>query len=225
MMRAMLLAAGYGKRMRPLTDHTPKPLLRVGGRRLVEWHLERLARAGFTEVVINTAWLGEQIEQTLGDGRAWGVRIRYSREGEPLETAGGIRQALSLLGDEPFVVINADIWTDFDPASLSAPDGLAHLVLVDNPAHHPQGDFHLAADGCLRDNGRPCLTFAGVGVYRPELFRELLPGEEAPLGPLLRRAMARGQVTGEYHDGRWFDVGTPERLAELDRLLGETDVQ
>ncbi len=224
MMRAMILAAGYGKRMRPLTDRTPKPLLRAGGRRLIDWHIERLRAAGITELVINTGWLGEQIEQALGDGSAAGVRIRYSREGTPLETAGGIRRALALLGDEPFLVVNADIWTDHDPARLPrAPEGMAHLVLVDNPGHNADGDFYLGADGRVQEEGEPRHTFSGIGVYRPELFAGLPDGEEAPLGPLLRRAMAEGAVSGELYRGRWFDIGTPERLEELDTLLGETN--
>ena len=224
MMRAMLLAAGYGKRMRPLTDHTPKPLLRAGGRRLIDWHIERLRAAGITELVINTGWLGEQIEQALGDGSGAGVRIRYSREGRPLETAGGIRRALPLLGEAPFLVVNADIWTDHDPSRLPRePEGLAHLVLVDNPGHNADGDFFLDADGRVFEHGEPRHTFAGIGVYRPELFAALPDGEEAPLGPLLRHAMAEGAVSGEVYRGRWRDIGTPERLEELDTLLGKTN--
>lgn len=223
-MRAMILAAGYGKRMRPLTDRTPKPLLRAGGRRLIDWHIENLRRAGIREIVINTGWLGEQIEQALGDGADAGVRIRYSREGTPLETAGGIRRALPLLGNEPFVVINADIWTDHDPARLPrALEGMAHLVLVENPGHNADGDFHLGADGRVCEDGEPRHTFSGIGVYRPELFADLPDGEEAPLGPLLRHAMAEGAVSGELHRGRWLDIGTPERLEELDTLLGKTN--
>jgi MurNAc alpha-1-phosphate uridylyltransferase len=217
---AMLLAAGRGERMRPLTDHTPKPLLEVGGRPLIVWHIERLAAAGFGELVINHAHLGARIEQVLGDGSRWGVRIRYSAEGEgrALETGGGIFRALPLLGAAPFLVVNADVWTDLDFAALALPDGmLAHLVLVDNPPHHPAGDFHLAGERVLAA-GEPRLTFSGVGVYRPALFDGCAPGAFA-LAPLLRAAMARGAVSGQHHRGRWIDVGTPARLAELDATL------
>lgn len=224
-MKAMILAAGLGKRMRPLTEQTPKPLLRVAGRALIDWHIEALRKAGFTELVINTAWLGEQIESALGDGADRGLHIQYSREGTPLETAGGIRRALPLLGDAPFVVINGDIWTDYDYRRLPAePSGLAHLVLVDNPPQHPDGDFILADNGEVTDNGAGRLTFAGIGVYRPALFAGLADGE-AKLAPLLREAMTEGRVSGEYHGGRWFDIGTPQRLDELDRMLGNTDGQ
>ena len=221
----MILAAGLGTRMRPLTDHTPKPLLRAGGKALIDWHIDALREAGFHELVINTAWLGEQIETALGDGGDRGVEIVYSREGTPLETAGGIRRALSLLGERPFAVINGDIWTDFDYRHLRRePTGLAHLVLVDNPAHNPGGDFALADDGKVTDNGAHRLTFAGIGVYRPALFQALADGE-ARLAPLLRDAMAEGRVSGEHHRGRWFDIGTPQRLDELDRMLRNPDGQ
>lgn len=231
-MRAMILAAGLGTRMRPLTDHTPKPLLKAGGRSLIEYHIANLRRAGITELVINTAWLGEQLEAALGDGSALGVQIRWSRECAPLETAGGIRKALPLLGEAPFAVVNGDIWTDYPfqrlPQTLA---GDAHLVLVDNPPHHPQGDFllfcneaPLAGGGQVQDNGARAapgglmLTFSGIGVYRPELFAGL-PEGAAPLAPLLRRAMAAGRVSGEHHRGHWFDIGTPQRLAALDHFL------
>ncbi len=218
-MKAMILAAGLGRRMRPLTDETPKPLLRVGGRPLIEHQIEQLRDAGFRELVINTAWLGEQLEQALGDGTALGVHIQYSREGQPLETAGGIVQALPLLGDEPFAVVNSDIFTDYDPVRLPrAPDGLAHLVLVDNPAHNARGDFGLDAHGRIDDNAAGRLTFAGIGIYRPELFADLESGERK-LAPLLQAAAARGKVTGERHTGAWLDVGTPERLEQLDQQL------
>jgi len=224
-MRAMILAAGRGERMRPLTDAVPKPLLPAGGKPLIVWHIERLAAAGFQDIVVNHAWLGEQIEQALGDGSRWGVRLRYSAEGRALETAGGIRQALPLLGEAPFLVINGDIWTDWDPSAaraaaqtLERDERLAWLVLVDNPDHHPEGDFHLGADGLVRDQ-EPRLTFAGIGVYRPELFASLPAGEPAKLAPLLRAAMAEGRVGGSRHPGRWTDVGTPERLARLDASL------
>lgn len=217
-MKAMILAAGRGERMRPLTDTTPKPLLKVAGKALIEYHLENISQAGIQEVVINHAWLGEQIEATLGDGRRYGVQIRYSREGEALETAGGIQQALPLLGDDPFVAINGDIWTDYRLSDLpSEPAGLAHLVLVNNPAHHPKGDFMLEA-GYLLPSGSRCLTFSGIGLYRPALFAGLAPGK-SPLAPLLRAAMQNRDISGEHHAGHWFDIGTPERLQELDSML------
>jgi MurNAc alpha-1-phosphate uridylyltransferase len=216
---AMILAAGRGERMRPLTDATPKPLLVAGGRRLIEHQLDALARAGIRDVVINHAHLGAQIEATLGDGSAYGLRLRYSREGEALETGGGIFRALPLLGADPFLVVNGDVWTDCDLGRLQlGAEDLAHLVLVDNPPHHPQGDFALR-DGRVSADG-PCrLTFSGIGAYRPALFAGCRPGR-FPLAPLLRAAMARHAVGGERHAGRWMDIGTPERLAELDGLLG-----
>jgi len=221
-MKAMILAAGRGERMRPLTDTTPKPLLEVGGKPLIVWHLEALAQAGVHDIVINHAWLGEQIEAQLGDGRAYGVHIDYSAERpEALETAGGIIQALPLLGDAPFLVINGDIWTDYPLANLRKrfllPGGLAQLVMVDNPPQHPDGDFALS-DGVLIAEGEPRLTFSGIGVYSPELFAELAPGRRA-LAPILRAAMAAGKIGGEYYQGQWFDIGTPERLRELDERL------
>jgi N-acetyl-alpha-D-muramate 1-phosphate uridylyltransferase len=224
-MRAMILAAGRGERMRPLTDLTPKVLLEVGGKPLVQWHIERLRRAGFERIVINHAWLGEQIEQALGDGSRFGLRIDYSREAQALETAGGIVNALPLIGTEPFLVVNGDVFTDFDFAllisRLAAPVNrhvLAHLVLVDNPPHHPNGDFALTNQSVLAD-GHPRLTFSGIGIYRPELFSAIGRGERAQLAPLLRAAMDRGAVSGERYHGLWFDVGTPSRLAELNRLV------
>lgn len=243
-MRALILAAGRGERMRPLTDATPKPLLVVGGRRLIEWHLDALARAGFREVVVNVAHLAAQFEPALGDGSRHGVSIRYSREGdEPLETGGGMLHALPLLGPGPFLAVNGDTWCDIDFAALRRePRGVAHLVMVDNPPHHPRGDFRLGDDGLLSSETVPAashvgaadatrnLTFSGIGVYRHELFerwREVIgdvPGaREAPprfaLAPLLRDAMRRGAVSGEHHRGAWQDVGTPHRLAELDAAL------
>ena len=217
-MKAMILAAGKGERMRPLTLTTPKPLLAVGGKRLIEYHLLALAQAGFGEVVINHAWLGQQIEDYLGDGARYGLAIEYSREAEPLETGGGIRHALPLLGKEPFLVVNGDIWTDYDFTQLRGPlAGQAHLVLVDSPAHHPDGDFTLV-EGQVRD--QPGLTYSGIAVLDPSLFDD--QGDTAfKLAPLLRRAMAVGQVTGEHHRGHWIDVGTPQRLADIDRLLAE----
>lgn len=220
-MRAMILAAGRGERMRPLTDHTPKPLLPVGGKPLIVWHLERLARAGCCQVVINHAHLGEQIPAALGDGSAWGLDIRYSPEPPgALETAGGIVRALPLLGHEPFLVVNGDIFCDWDPAALTLDmqERLAHLVLVDNPPHHPAGDFALV-DGLVGNQEAGRLTFAGIGIYAPALFAGLDPDQPAKLAPLLRTAADAGQVSGERHGGRWVDVGTPERLRELDQEL------
>jgi MurNAc alpha-1-phosphate uridylyltransferase len=214
-MKAMLLAAGRGERMRPLTDHTPKPLLRVAGHTLIEHHIQALARAGIRELVINHAYLGEQLIAALGDGSDYGVHIDYSAEPPgALETGGGIFSALPMLGEAPFLVVNADIWTDFDFAILPRqPECLAHLVLVDNPAHHPHGDFALE-NGRVHTDGPARLTFSGIGVYRPALFAGS-PGGAFPLAPLLRRAMAAGQVSGEHHTGAWFDIGTPERLAAV----------
>lgn len=218
-MRAMLLAAGRGERMRPLTDHTPKPLLRIGGQMLIEHHIHALVRAGISELVINHAWLGKQITRALGNGAAYGVHIEYSPEGETgLETGGGIRHALPLLGTQPFLVVNADIWTDYDYAGLPRePDGLAHLVMVDNPPHHPDGDFSLVA-GRIAQHGPMMLTFSGIGLYRPELFAGCAEGV-FPLAPLLRRAMDDRQVGGEYYNGKWFDIGTPERLADVNETV------
>ncbi|RRQ22335.1 N-acetylmuramate alpha-1-phosphate uridylyltransferase MurU [Thiohalobacter thiocyanaticus] len=222
-MKAMILAAGRGERMRPLTDHTPKPLLPVAGRALIDYHLEALARAGLHEVVINHAHLGTQIEAAIGSGSRHGLRISYSPEPEgALETGGGILQALPKLGPEPFVVINGDIWTDYDYARLPQTlEGLAHLVLVDNPPQHPDGDFHLHSDGRVHEAGGERLTFSGIGVYHLELFTGCEPGR-FPLAPLLRRAIAAGRVSGEHFAGRWFDIGTPQRLRELDRELTGT---
>ena len=224
-MQAMILAAGRGERMRPLTDRCPKPLLPAGGKPLIGWHLERLARAGFRRVVINHAHLGTQLEAALGSGAQWGLEIAWSPEASALETAGGIAQALALLGDAPFLVVNGDIWTDFDLARapaladrLGGDDLDAWCVLVPNPAHHPEGDF--ALDGMrLRNEGAPRWTFAGIGVYHPRLFAGIAHGARAPLGPLLREAARAGKAGGEVHPGRWMDIGTPERLAELDHFL------
>ena len=216
---ALIFAAGRGERMRPLSDATPKPLLSVGGKRLIEWHLEKLAQTGVREVVINTSHLAQQFPAALGDGARWGLRIAYSYEGpEPLETGGGMQRALALLGAAPFLAVNGDVWTDFDFAALpEEPAGLAHLVVVDNPPQHAQGDFVLR-DGRLHDEAAPRLTFAGIGVYRPELIAPLAPGRFS-IVPSLRAAMRAGQVGGQRHLGRWTDVGTPQRLAELDREL------
>ncbi len=214
-MKAMILAAGRGERMRPLTDTTPKPLLRVGGHCLIEYHLRALGNAGVREVVVNLGHLGEQIEALLGDGGRYGLAIRYSREGERvLDTGGGIRHALPWLGPEPFLVVNGDIFSDYPFERLPAqPAGLAHLVLVANPPHHPRGDFALVG-GKVHSEGGSCLTFSGIGVYRPEFFADCVGGA-FPLAPLLRRAMAAGQVSGERYAGVWCDVGTPQRLQEL----------
>lgn len=231
-MKALIFAAGLGERMRPLTDTTPKPLLQAGGRPLIAWHLERLAAAGTREVVVNTSWLAGQFPEALGDGSRWGLSIHYSNEGEvPLETGGGMWHALGVLGNDPFIALNGDVWSDYDFTRLPRhPPGDAHLVLVDNPGHNPGGDFALAADGTVRNSGSPMLTFAGIGVYRASLFddwRRVIgdtPGARAEpprfrLAPLLRAAIAEGQITGEHHRGRWTDVGTPERLAALDAGL------
>ena len=215
-MRAMLLAAGRGERMRPITDSTPKPLVQVGGRPLIAWHLAALARAGIREVVINLSWLGAQVRATLGDGRDYGVLITYSDEGPvPLETGGGIFRAVPLLGPGPFLVVNADIWTDIDFAAVALEEQAhARLLLIPNPPHHPRGDFGLEGDLVVsRDTDR--YTYSGVGVYRPEFFGGCTPGR-FPLLPLLNRAIAAGLVRGQVHRGEWCDVGTVERLASLD---------
>ena len=220
-MKAMLLAAGRGERMRPLTDATPKALLRAGGTSLIERLIGRLAGEGYTDLVVNHAHLGALIESTLGDGSRFGVRIRYSPERDALETAGGIANALVLLGPAPFLVVNADLHSDYPFARLRGAlrgDARAHLVLVDNPPHHPGGDFALVGDRVANEGGA-LLTFSGIGVYRPELFDGIAPGARAALAPLLRAAAARGRVTGERYTGRWVDVGTSERLARLDAEL------
>lgn len=220
-MKVMLLAAGRGERMRPLTDRCPKPLLPVAGKPLVMWHLERLAAAGFTEVVINLSWLGEQIAAALGDGAQHGVRITYSREPWPaLETGGGIANALPLLGEKPFLLVNGDVFTDIDFAALRmAPDDLAQLVLVPNPPHHPRGDFFLDAAGRVVEEGGERLTYSGVAVVHPQLFAGNAGGR-FPLLPWLLKARDAGRLGGQKHTGTWLDVGTPERLAELDAALG-----
>ncbi len=223
-MKAMILAAGKGERLRPLTLHTPKPLVPVAGVPLIEYHLRALAAAGITEVVINHAWLGAQIEAHLGDGARFGVSIAYSPEGEPLETGGGILHALPLLGEQPFILLNGDIFTDYPFAQLNRPlPGLAHLVLLDNPSHNVQGDFTLLADGQLVDAqpGQPSLTYSGMALLSPQLFAGCQPGA-FKLAPLLRRAMAQGLVSGERYAGRWVDVGSLERLAEAEQLVART---
>lgn len=227
-MKAMILAAGRGERMRPLTDSTPKPLLCVGGTPLIVWHLRRLAAAGITDVVINHAWLGQQIEDTLGDGTKWGVNIRYSAEGgQGLETAGGIATALPLLGDNPFLVINGDILTDLDfqaacQIAQKLPENqLAHLWLVHNPAHNPTGDFGLDEHNNVHANPHigTATTFSGIGIYRPQLFAQTPAHIPAKLAPLLRQAMNENQVSGSLHTGFWLDVGTPKRLAQADEFV------
>jgi MurNAc alpha-1-phosphate uridylyltransferase len=225
-MKAMILAAGRGERMRPLTDRVPKPLLSVAGRPLIAWLIERLAHCGYRDLVVNVSHLGGMIENVLGDGAAFGVRVAYSREEEPLETAGGIAAALPLLGAAPFVAVNGDLYTDFDFArlgrcaqALSSRATLAHLVMVDNPPHHPKGDFALGADGCVKRDDAERLTFSGIGVYHPALFSSVARGAKFQLAELLREPMAARRVRGEHHKGLWLDVGTPERLAQLERSL------
>ncbi|HKE48143.1 MAG TPA: nucleotidyltransferase family protein [Rhodanobacteraceae bacterium] len=218
MRRAMIFAAGRGERMRPLSDATPKPLLRVGGKMLIEHHLEKLAAAGVDDVVINTSHLAAQFPAALGDGARWGLRIRYSYEGEkPLETGGGIRHALPLLGDEPFIGVAADIVSDYDYARLPAePAGLAHLVMVANPTFHPRGDFFLDGSRLNEENIGEKMTFSSIAVYRPAL----VAGETEKyfkLLPLFQRAMRGGKLSGERFDGFWANVGTPEQLAAMAR--------
>jgi len=228
----MLLAAGRGERMRPLTDRTPKPLLEVGGKALIVWHIESLVRAGMREIVINHAHLGAQIEKALGDGSRFGAHIQYSPEAKALETAGGIANVLPLLDNEPFAVINGDIFCDYNfahlparAAALQASGDTAHLVLVNNPPHHTGGDFHLH-NGRIHPTGDQRLTandlnltFSGIGIYQPSLFTHISRGSIVPLAPLLRAQIALGKVSGEHHQGLWVDVGTPQRLIELDRQV------
>ena len=224
-MKAMILAAGRGERMRPFTDQVPKAMLEAGGRPLIVHLIQRLKRAGFRELVINVSHLGEAIERVLGDGKALGVSIRYSREAAALETGGGIAYALPLLGDTAFVAVNCDVYSDFDLDRLRAAAGAldaggksAHLVLVDNPPHHPAGDFGLE-NGRVTAEARERLTFSGMGAYVPRFFAAVERGSRCQLAGLLRPAMARGEVSGEHHRGLWMDIGTPERLAELERVL------
>ena len=223
-MMAMILAAGRGERMRPLTDHTPKPLLKVAGKALIVLHLENLAKAGFKEVIINHAHLGNQIEAALGDGSQWGLKITYSPEQKALETAGGIANALHFLTqndseNEPFIVVNGDVFTDIDFAKIKlAPNMLAHLVLVENPPQHPNGDFAIEA-GMLINQGAPMHTFSGVGIYHPYLFSSIKAGDNAKLAPLLRQAIAKKKATAQYYQGVWHDIGTPERLKALNKLM------
>ncbi|CAH1387335.1 N-acetylmuramate alpha-1-phosphate uridylyltransferase MurU [Candidatus Nitrotoga sp. M5] len=220
----MLLAAGRGERMRPLTDHTPKPLLQAGGKSLIVWHIENMARAGICDLVINHAHLGNQIEAALGNGCQFGIHIHYSAENPALETAGGIANALPLLGDAPFAVINSDIYCDYDvaqlperAAALNASGDTAHLVLVNNPAHNPNGDFGLVSGRIV--NNTPAFTFSGIGIYQPSMFASIPRSTIAPLAPLLRAQIALNKVGGEHYRGRWLDVGTPHRLEKLDNEL------
>lgn len=222
----MILAAGRGERMRPLTDALPKALLTVGGKPLIVWHIEKLARAGFDQIVINHAHLGQLIESALGDGEEFDVNIYYSPEDSALETAGGIANAMPLLGRHAFPVINADVFCDYDFRDLHAetvmlqddPARDCHLVLVDNPDHHRDGDFVLR-HGVIVPEGTPRLTFSGIGIYRPEIFYTIPRGVKAPLAPLLRAAIAAGRASGEYYTGVWTDVGTPQRLAQLNQTV------
>ncbi|MEY3761008.1 MAG: hypothetical protein RIR39_2499 [Pseudomonadota bacterium] len=218
-MKVMILAAGRGERMRPLTDHTPKPLLPVAGKTIIEHTIKQLVEAGFNDIIINHAHLGQQIEQHLGCGQQYGATIHYSPEGEQgLETAGGIINALPLLGDAVFLVVNGDVATDFPFAELkNRTVDLAHLVLVDNPAHHPQGDFGLDDAGKVTEKDAEKFTFSGIGLYRPELFSNI-PAGSSKLGPLLRQAMSSRRVSGQKFAGFWMDIGTPERLQELNHL-------
>ena len=222
-MKAFILAAGRGERMRPLTDVTPKPLLMAGGKPLIVWHLERLADSGFREIIINHAHLGAQIEAALGDGRQFGLSIRYSPEPPgALETAGGIAHALPLLGNKSFLVVNGDVFCDVDFAAFArhaCPPAGAHLLLVDNPAHHGGGDFSLRGERIIPAHGEQTLTYAGIGLFSPALFRDVPPDQPLKLRPLLDAAIAAGTLSGERHAGRWVDVGTPQRLAELDQEL------
>ena len=223
-MKAMILAAGLGNRMRPLTLHTPKPLLEVGGKPLIVWHIEKLQKIGVTEIVINTAWLGEKLANALGDGSQFGVKILWSHEGEGLETAGGIINALRLLGDEPFILVNGDVWTTMDFASLldvQLGEQQAHLVLVENPPQHLKGDFILSnglAYTFEQEQLGEALTYSGIAVLHPRMFAGLENGKR-PLAPLLKQAMQQQQVSAEKLQGIWVDVGTPERLEQLDQQI------
>jgi len=219
-MKSMILAAGRGERLRPHTDITPKPLIQVGEHRLIEYHLLNLASAGITDIIINTSWLADQIKATLGDGSRYSVKIVYSFEGdEALETAGGIVNALPLLDDEPFIVVNGDIWCDYDMSQLVRADLTheAHLVLVNNPEHNASGDFALE-DGFVSNSGERMLTYSGIGLYTPEFFAAIRPGKKA-LGPILRKKSDQNRISGEFYNGKWVDIGTIERLAQLRSFL------
>jgi len=218
-MKAMILAAGRGERLRPLTDETPKPLIKVAGKSLIEYHLQNLSNAGFKEIIINTAWLAKKIHQQLGDGSNYGVSIQYSDEGEALETAGGIINALPLLGDSPFLVVNGDIWCDFDFTTLPELNDStqAHLVLVNNPEHNQDGDFSLQHN-LIKNTGESMHTYSGIGIYSPDFFLSQSSGS-APLAPIIRNKCNDGLVSGQFYDGSWTDVGTLERLQELESQL------
>ena len=218
-MKAMILAAGRGERLRPLTDETPKPLIKVAGKSLIEYHLENLAKAGISEIIINTAWLAEKIHQHLGDGSDYGVSIHYSDEGQALETAGGIIKALPMLGNEPFLVVNGDIWCDFDFATLPdlSENVEAHLILVNNPEHNPNGDFSLEND-LIKSIGYEMKTFSGIGIYKPDFFKEQNNGA-LPLAPIIRKKCESNLVSGQFYNGAWTDVGTVERLNKLDKQI------
>ena len=222
-MKAMILAAGRGERMRPLTDHIPKPLLEVAGKPLIIWHLEKLAKANFEEVIINHAHLGEMIETYVGDGSRWNLKITYSREGSPLETAGGIKKALPLIGDQPFLVVNADIYTDFNFATIknrNLNDCKGHLVMVKNPKQHPDGDFFLQNNQIERE-GKERLTFSGIAIYQPKIFEDINIEPVAKLAPILKKLIDAECISGEVYQGLWFDIGTPERLNEVNLFLKE----
>ena len=222
-MKAMILAAGRGERMRPLTDQIPKPLLEVAGKPLIVWHLEKLAKANFEEVIINHAHLGEMIEAYVGDGSRWNLKITYSREGSPLETAGGIKKALPLIGDQPFLVVNADIYTDFNFATIknrNLNDCKGHLVMVKNPKQHPDGDFFLQ-NNQIELEGKERLTFSGVAIYQPKIFEDIKIEPVAKLAPILKKLIGAKCISGEAYQGLWFDIGTPERLNEVNLFLKE----
>jgi len=222
-MKAMILAAGKGERMRPLTDQIPKPLLEVAGKPLIVWHLEKLAKAHFEEVIINHAYLGKMIEDYVGDGSRWSLKITYSREGSPLETAGGIKKALPLIGDQPFLVVNADIYTDFNYANIknrNLNDFQGHLVMVKNPKEHPDGDFVLKNNQIELD-GKEKLTFSGIAIYQPKIFEDINIESVAKLAPILKKLIDAKCISGEAYQGLWFDIGTPERLSEVNVFLKE----
>lgn len=221
MKKAMILAAGRGERMRPLTDSRPKPLLKVDGKAMIEYHIEALKDAGVEDIMINTSWLGDMIPEYLGDGGYWKINLHYSNEQTALETAGGIRKALDFFEDEPFIVVNGDVWTDFDFNLLNKPKADAHLVLVPNPEQHPKGDFGLD-NGTVLAQAETQYTFSGIGVYQPKIFQDLPLEQATPLAPLLRELMAEELVTGQLYKGDWRDIGTPERLALLNKEFEKT---
>lgn len=224
----MILAAGRGERMRPLTDMTPKPLLKVGGKALIEWQIERLVSGGFRDIVINHAWLGEQIEIALGDGSRFGARLAYSAEGEALETVGGIVKALPLLGNRPFLVTSGDVYTECDYGHLAEmidaievefPRRVAHFVLADNPPFHPQGDMAVASGAASMEGSR--LNYSGIAVYHPGLFKSFVPGTKMKLFPWAFEFVSHGRVSAEHYRGRWENLGTPAQLQALNRQLSK----